>query len=107
MPDALCVQLSLVLAMVVVMMSSHLKSKRHKEALPSNTPINSLFQPQRSNQAIEAKVRWATFVAKHNISFLSSDHAIKLFNKMFLASEIAKEVLLFLHQNHCHNEESS
>lgn len=60
------------------------------KAVLSTTPITSLFQPQRSHQATKAEVSWATFVAKHNISFLSSAHATKLFSKMFPDSEIAK-----------------
>ena len=45
--------------------TSHLKSKRHKDMskpVPSTTPIISLFQIYRSDQAIDAEVRWATFV---------------------------------------------
>ena len=60
------------------------------KAVQSTTPITSLFQSQTSDQGIEAEVRWATFVAKHNIPFLSSNHATKLFSKMFPDSEIAK-----------------
>ena len=60
------------------------------KTVASTTPIASLFRPQRSDQAIEAEVRWATFVAKHNISFLASDHATKLFSKIFPDSAIAK-----------------
>ena len=73
--------------------TSHLKSKRHNDmsmAMASSTPITSLFQSQTSDQAIEAEVRWATFVAKHNLPFLSSDHATKLFGKN-IDSEIAKK----------------
>ena len=75
--------------------TSHLTSKRHIDALKivhSTTPITSIFRQSSSDQAIEAEVRWATFVAKHNISFLSSDHATKLFGKMLPDSEITKKV---------------
>ena len=61
------------------------------KAVASTTPIASLFRPQRSDQAIEAEVRWATFVVNHNISFLASDHATKLFSKIFPDSAIAKK----------------
>lgn len=44
-----------------------------------------------SNGVVEAETRWATFIAKHNIAFLASDHATKLFRKMFPDSEIAKK----------------
>ena len=45
-----------------------------------------LTQP---NQTFET--RWAMFLAKHNIAFLASDHATKLFPKMFPDSEIAEQ----------------
>ena len=44
-----------------------------------------------SSSSVEAEARWAMFVAKHNLAFLSSDHATKLFPKMFPDSEIAKQ----------------
>ena len=58
------------------------------KAVQSTTQITSLFQSQTSDQGIESEVRWATFVA---IPFLSSDHATKLFRKMFPDSELAKK----------------
>ena len=60
------------------------------KAVQLTSQITSLFQPQTSDQCIEAEVRWTTFVAKHNIPFLSSDYATKRFKKMFPDSEIAK-----------------
>lgn len=51
-----------------------------------------LFQrPRQKDLSIEAEVRWAIFIAKHNISFMSSDHASNLFQKMFPDSNIAKK----------------
>lgn len=50
----------------------------------------SFFKPQLRQSVTEAEARWALFTAKHNLSFLSSDHASKLFKKMFPDSEIAK-----------------
>ena len=47
--------------------TSHLKSKRHinmSKIVQSTTPITSLFCQSSSDEAIEAEVRWATFVAK-------------------------------------------
>lgn len=40
---------------------------------------------------IEAEALWASFVAEHNLPFSASDHATKLFSKMFPDSEIAKK----------------
>ena len=40
---------------------------------------------------IEAETRWVTFIAKHNVAFPASDHANKLFAKMFPDSGIAKK----------------
>ena len=75
----------------------HVKSKRHTEmakAVSSMQSITSHYKPQVSDKVIEAEVRWATFVAKHNLAFLSSDHATKLFKVMFPDSEMAKKVFL-------------
>ena len=61
--------------------TSHVKSKRHAEmnkAVSSMRSLTSHYRPQVSDQVIEAEVRWATFVAKHNLAFLLSDHATKL-----------------------------
>ena len=75
----------------------HVKSKRHvtaDKAASTSRSLASVFQPQTSEkdiEVIEAEVRWATFVAKHNLAFLSRDHATKLFSCMFPDSEIAKK----------------
>lgn len=34
---------------------------------------------------------WSLFIAKHNLAFLTSDHANKLFKEMFPDSEFAKK----------------
>ena len=44
-----------------------------------------------SEAQIGAEARWSFFVAKHNIAFLTSDHAAKLFFKMFPDSLTAKK----------------
>lgn len=70
----------------------HVKRKHHQEMARAGTSSQSLVSfrnPSRS--VIEAETRWATFIAKHNIAFLASDHATKLFPKMFPDSEIAKK----------------
>lgn len=36
-------------------------------------------------------MRWSVFVAKHNLAFLTSDHATKLFSLMFPDSQIARK----------------
>ena len=51
--------------------------------LPSQTRV--------LKNVIEAETRWAVFVAKHNLAFLASDHASKLFATMFPDSQIAKK----------------
>ena len=60
------------------------------KAVSSMRSIHSHYKPQASDKVIEAEVRWATFVSKHNLAFLSSDHATKLFKVMFPDTEIAK-----------------
>ena len=72
----------------------HIKGKHHQEMVKSATstrPLASFYKPEVSQSLIEAEIRWATFVSKHNIAFLASDHATKLFTKMFPDSEIAKQ----------------
>ena len=66
--------------------------KHHQEMARAGTSSQSLVSFSSPQQgAIEAETRWSTFVAKHNIAFLASDHATKLFRKMFPDSEIAKK----------------
>ena len=60
-------------------------------ASSSSRSITSMFNPKVSESAIKAEALWAMFVAKHNIPFLASDHAYKLFPKMFPDSELAKQ----------------
>ena len=48
------------------------------------------FQPKRQQRVAAAEARWALFTAKHNPSFLASDHTTKLFKVIFPDSEIAK-----------------
>ncbi len=71
----------------------HVNGKRHKEAASaasSTCSVTSFFKPQHISRVTEAEARWALFTAKHNLSFLTSDHATKLFKTMFPDSEIAK-----------------
>ena len=51
----------------------------------------SSYKPHIAQSVIEAEVPWATFMHKHNLAFLTSDHATKLFAKMFPDSEIVKK----------------
>ena len=60
-------------------------------ASSSSRSITSMFNPKVSESAIKAEALRAMFVAKHNIPFLASDHANKLFPKMFPDSELAKQ----------------
>ena len=71
----------------------HVSGKHHKEAASaasSSRSVTSFYKPQLRQSVTEAEVRWAMYTAKHNLSFLSSDHASKLFKVMFSDSEIAK-----------------
>ena len=78
--------------------TTHVGGKHHQEAIrasSSSRSLSSMFtSSSRSSLAestIEAEVRWAMFVAKHNVAFLTSDHASRLFSKMFPDSAIAKK----------------
>ena len=65
--------------------TSYLKSKKHSNLAKSVSIKATLFHHQSSitDISIEAEVRWATFIAKHNIAFLASDHATSPFSKIF------------------------
>ena len=70
----------------------HVRRKHHEEMARAGTSSQSIISFRDSSKSvIEAEARWATFIAKHNIAFLASDHATKLFRKMFPDSEIAKK----------------
>ncbi len=73
-------------------LTKHVTRKHHQEMARAGTSSQSLVSfctPQQ--RAIEAEARWAIFTAKHNIAFLTSDYATKLFCKMFPDSVIAKK----------------
>ena len=75
---------------------NHVSSKRHAEmasACATASSITSHFKSQVNDMVIETEVLVATFVAKHNLAFLASDHANKLFRTMFPDSEVAKKFL--------------
>ena len=66
---------------------------KHQEiakASSSTRTLASYYKPQLPQNVIEAETRWAMFVSKHNNAFLTSDHATKLFAKMFPDSEVAR-----------------
>ena len=72
----------------------HVGVKHHIEmskAASSSRSISSFVQSASTDRVIEAETRWALFVARHNLAFLNSDHATKLFNKIFSDSETAKK----------------
>ncbi len=64
---------------------THLHGKHHQEMATacSSRSVKTFFQPQAPQGVIEAEALWTQFVAKHNISFQTSDHATKLFSRMF------------------------
>ena len=73
---------------------NHVKTKHHQDcdtAVGSTKTVRSYFTSQVPENVLEAEIRWATFVAKHNLPFLASDHATKLFAIMFPDSAIAKK----------------
>ncbi len=54
-----------------------------------------MCKTQASQGVIEAEALWTQFVAKHNISFQTSDHATKLISRMLHS----KEICLWTHKN--------
>ena len=73
--------------------TSHIRSKNHREMAKacSSKSISSFVTPPTNHKVIEAEALWTTFVAKHNLAFETSNHATKLFHRMFPDSEIAKK----------------
>ena len=75
-------------------MTSHTKTNCHKDmakVASTSKSLSSFCRPQIPQNTIRAEAMWCLFTAKHNLSFLNSDHATKLFTEMFLDSEIAKK----------------
>ena len=67
---------------------------QHKEAAKSSSSskaVASFFRPQVQQNTIKAETMWSMFVAKHNLAFLTTDHATKMFKTMFADSEIARK----------------
>ena len=50
-----------------------------------------VFQTTVQQNTIKAETMWSMFVAKHNLAFLTTDHATKMFKTMFADSEIARK----------------
>lgn len=73
-------------------MTIHVKGKHHIEmaaASSSSMSLASFCRPQAcSLKLIEAETLWSKFIA---IPFQASDHATKLFHRMFPDSEVAKK----------------
>ena len=67
-------------------MEAHINTKKHKEAgaaILSTKSVASFFGPEVESSTIRAESIWSLFIAKHNLAFLSSNHANKLFKVMF------------------------
>ena len=74
-------------------MTTHVQGKQIEmaKASSSSRSIVSFLKPQASQSIIEAESLWSKFVSKHNLSFQTSDHATKIFHRMFPDSNIAKK----------------
>ena len=57
----------------------------------SSSSVNSSFNDQLSldEQTRVSEAMWGALLADHNVSFNTTDHASKMFNKMFPDSRIA------------------
>ena len=72
----------------------NVSGKCHKEsasAASTSRSVASFFKPQVAQNVIEAETRWSMFVSKHNLAFLNSEHASKLFAKIFSDSGITRK----------------
>lgn len=75
-------------------MTTHVRGKHHIEMAAASSSSHSMVsfcRPQTSLKLIEAETLWSKFIAMHNIPFQASDHATKLFHRMFPDSEVAKK----------------
>ena len=64
--------------------TTHVNGKQHKQnalAASLSDTVSSMFQSQLCASQIEVEAHWSLFVAKHNLAFLTSDHANGLFPK--------------------------
>ena len=70
-----------------------MKGKHHKDMANAtdSRSVMSFLRPSVPHSVIQAEALWSTFVVEHNLAFNASDHATKLFPKMFPDSEIAKK----------------
>ena len=76
----------------------HMKSTTHvnmSKAITDNRKVSDIFAPSKREAElreaiVRAEVLHTNFIAQHNLSFLSSDHVTKLYEKMFPDSKIAK-----------------
>ena len=69
--------------------SSNYEYRQHHKkaaiAASSSQSIASFFQPRKQlDKVTEAEARWTLFTAKHNLSFLASDHATRLFKAIYV-----------------------
>ena len=73
--------------------TSHEKTDHHKEMEKEAKSLSSFFRPQTQQSVIKAETLWSVFTVKHNLAFLTSDHATAcmIFKEMFTDSEIAKK----------------
>lgn len=73
--------------------TTHVRGKHHRDMAVacSSRSVTSFFRPTVSQGVIRAEALWVTFVAEHNLAFNTSDHATKLFSKMFPDSEMAQK----------------
>ena len=107
-----CAHQSLVFLMEVGMLSqSMLKGKHHIEmakAASTSQSVTSFFLPQLLKGVNEAETRWSLFVAKHNISFLTSDHATKSFKAIIISLlGYCQEICMWPHKNHSYCKRGS
>lgn len=78
----------------------HVEGKRHveraREAVGQSS-ITDLFQRDRDSvgdKTTAAEIYFATFIAEHNLPFLTADHFTKLCKKMFPDSKLLKDLLV-------------
>ena len=61
--------------------TTHLNDKQNASAVSLSDTVSSMFQSQLCASQIDGEAHWSLIVAKHNLAFLTSDHANGLFPK--------------------------
>ena len=67
------------------------KHEKNTKVVSQHRPLESYSSVSMDLHVSTSELLWAHFTAEHNLSFALSDHATRVFTKMFPDSQIAKK----------------